>query len=48
MSTIVHNNYNLFLYTAICADGTYHKYSFTPKGEVHRDNFEKFLQMTDD
>lgn len=33
---------------AVCADGSYHKYSFNAKGECHREKCEKFLQMTDD
>ncbi|XP_003388703.1 PREDICTED: WD repeat domain phosphoinositide-interacting protein 3-like [Amphimedon queenslandica] len=33
---------------AICADGSYFKYSITSKGECLRETFSKFLQMTDD
>ena len=34
--------------TAIGADGSYYKFSFTIQGECHRDSVCKFLQMTDD
>lgn len=41
--------YALFLhFVAICADGSYYKYSITSKGECQRETFSKFLQMTDD
>eukprot|EP00731_Ephydatia_muelleri_P029057 Em0020g701a len=33
---------------AICADGSYYKYSFDNKGESHIDTCCKFLQMTDE
>lgn len=33
---------------AICADGSYYKYSFNSKGETRRESYFKFLHMTDD
>ena len=33
---------------AVCADGSYHKYCVTSKGECQREKYCKFLQMTDD
>ena len=33
---------------AICADGSYHKYYLSDKGECIREKLCKFLQMTDD
>ena len=37
-----------YFFVAICADGSYYKYSFSGKGDAHRDSYCKFLQMTDD
>ena len=50
VSSIIYNYvyYSHSSHLAVCSDGTYHKYSFSPKGECQRETFEKFLQMTDD
>ena len=48
-STVRFSNYGVvFPFAAICADGSYYKYSFDNKGESHIDTCCKFLQMTDE
>ncbi|CAG05358.1 unnamed protein product, partial [Tetraodon nigroviridis] len=34
--------------TAICVDGTFHKYVFTPDGNCNREAFDVYLDICDD
>ncbi|XP_070536658.1 WD repeat domain phosphoinositide-interacting protein 4-like isoform X3 [Ptychodera flava] len=34
--------------TAICVDGTFHKYVFTPEGNCNRESYDVYLDMCDD
>lgn len=38
----------LFLSAAICVDGTFHKYVFTPDGNCNREAFDVYLDICDD
>lgn len=33
---------------AICVDGTFHKYVFTPDGNCNREAFDVYLDICDD
>jgi hypothetical protein len=34
------------LFSAICVDGTFHKYIFTPDGSCNREAYDVFLEVT--
>ena len=34
--------------SAICVDGTFHKYVFTPDGNCNREAFDVYLDICDD
>lgn len=36
------------LFEAICVDGTFHKYVFTPDGNCNREAFDVYLDICDD
>ncbi len=36
------------LFKAICVDGTFHKYVFTPDGNCNREAFDVYLDICDD
>ena len=43
------NHYNFFFYdVAVCVDGTFHKYVFTPDGNCNREAYDVFLELGDD
>ena len=33
---------------AVCVDGTFHKYVFTPDGNCNRESYDVFLELGDD
>jgi hypothetical protein len=35
-------------FLAICVDGTFHKYVFTPDGNCNREAFDVYLDICDD
>ena len=37
-----------FIFPAVCVDGTYHKYVFTPDGNCNRESYDVFLELGDD
>ena len=37
-----------FFFAAVCVDGTYHKYVFTPDGNCNRERYDVFLELGDD
>ena len=37
-----------FFLAAVCVDGTYHKYVFTPDGNCNRERYDVFLELGDD
>lgn len=41
------NIYILYNFTAICMDGTFHKYVFTADGNCNREAFDVFLDVCD-
>ena len=38
----------LSIFSAICVDGTFHKYVFTTTGNCNREAYDNFLEMGDD
>ena len=38
----------LTIYVAICMDGTFHKYVFTPTGNCNRESFDVYLDVCED
>lgn len=41
------DSYFLF-FTAVCLDGTFHKYVFNADGNCNRESFDVFLNVCDD
>lgn len=37
-----------FYDVAVCVDGTFHKYVFTPDGNCNREAYDVFLELGDD
>lgn len=37
----------VYPYTAVCMDGTMHKYAFTTEGNTFRESFDVFLDVGD-
>lgn len=42
------NKFHVMYVTAICVDGTFHKYVFTPEGSCNREAYDIFLDIGDD
>ena len=38
----------LFFFAAICVDGSFHKYVFTPEGNCNREAYDVYLDVGDD
>ena len=36
------------IFSAVCVDGTYHKYVFTPDGNCNREAYDVYLDVGDD
>jgi len=36
------------VYAAVCVDGTFHKYLFTPEGSCHRESFDVYIDLDND
>ena len=37
----------VYIFSAICVDGTFHKYVFTPEGNCNREAYDVFLDIGD-
>lgn len=37
-----------FLFSAVCVDGTFHKYVFTPDGNCNREAYDVYMDVSDD
>lgn len=44
----VYHCFHFFPGVAICVDGTFHKYVFTPDGNCNREAFDVYLDICDD
>jgi len=36
------------VYVAVCVDGTFHKYMFTPEGSCNRESFNVYIDLDND